>query len=148
RIIKCGKHSGTPSCSKRRAYDLAAKGPIRPRRHSTPWSGTTFDERSGIAVLVIDIGLVTARLPFRHSIAGNFAEHGCAKLDAAVRRGSFQSNFGLEFKIFRLAALPDEISGTGRMHGDCGVFDVPLWRAVPSFQRGAIEQLQPARVIV
>src|SRR5215469_14760314 len=77
RIIKCGKHSGTLSCSKRRTYDLAAKGPIRPRRHSAPWSGATFDQRSCIAVLVIDIGLVPARLPFRHSVTGNFAEQRC-----------------------------------------------------------------------
>ena len=73
-IIEGRKHCRLLTLSQRGAHDLSTKGAIGPRRHSAPCSGATLDQRAGIAVHVIDVGLVTACFPPRHSVARNFAE--------------------------------------------------------------------------
>ena len=92
-----------------RANDLTAKRAVRPRRNAATRTGAAFDERAGIAVGVVDVRLVSARLPFRPRIPWNFAESHRAKLNAAVRSGAFQLDLAFELEILRLTARPQQI---------------------------------------
>ena len=98
--------------------------------------------------------MVTPRLPFRARIARNLAELHGAELHPAVRAGAFELQLALEFEVFRLATLPEQVRRSCRWvgfrsHHDHAVFDVPqIGWSVPSFQRGAVEHLDPTCVIV
>src|SRR5207247_1837810 len=135
-----------------RAHNLSAKRAVGSRRNAATWTGTALDECAGVRVRVIDVRLVSTRLPFRARIAGNFAELHRAKLNAAVGSGAFEFQLSLELEVFRFAAFPEQVRRTRRRIGlrtddDRPVFDVPqIGRAVPAFERGAVEHPNPSGV--